>query len=385
MIASAKSKLRKNRKRRSLIISAGGIQGGIQCIYLSVSGTWEVLSQSFMPYPQKVASLIERCADPDGSIHPAELAWLDYKLSLLFIESARTTLAQIPTALRKPHYVVLNKPSLWKGATGENLQQSTWDIPVGDAQYVASTLEAPVITDLVRHNILAGGPGTLPVNPGNQVIASRSSGTVLLLNIGVISRTTVIDTTDSSLLIDSDSGPGTCLLNKVMRDVQSAEGFDRDGSLAAQGNVDGDCLNHLAETAWFLKPAPKHATPDQFDELLRLSCVQELDSLDRIATITALPARSAYDFFRREYRPGVNPQVAYISGGALNNLTLMEYLSTYFDPIPVRSIEELGVPGDMRIPLAIGLTVDAFISGASIPWETGNNPKITPPGRWIFP
>ena len=386
MIPQSLNKFRKIKKRRVLVISASGMQGGIQSLYLGLNGgTWEIISHAFMPYSQKIASLIEKCAVNESEIKISEFGWLDYKLSSLFVECAKTTLAQMPSALKPPHYIILNKPGIWKGETGEKLQQSHWNVPVGDAQFVASTLGVPVITDFIRHNILAGGPGVLPHIPGNFIIASKCTGIVVFINIGVNTRISIIDTSTNSLICDSDSGPGNCLLNKTIQQLNSPEGFDRDGSFAAQGEVNGLSLNKLAADPWFLKPSPKQASTNQFKSLLDDPSLQELSPSDLTATVTALSAKTAYDFFRREYRPEAMPASVYVSGGGSHNLTMIEYLSTYFDPLPVKSIEELGIPSNMRIPLALGLSVDSFLTGTTIPWETGNNPRIDPVGRWVVP
>lgn len=380
------SKLKKIKKRRILVISGGGVLGGIQCLYLTSNGNWDILASSFSPYPQKIANLIEQSSGDETQVKLSDLAWLDYKLSTLFVESAKTALMQTQTISRSPHYIILNKPIIWRGSTGENQQQANWDIPLGDAQYVASTFSVPVLTDFVRHNTLAGGSGVIPTNPGNQIIASRCTGLSVFLNIGVICRMTVVDPSTSSVLIDSDCGPGSCLQNKIMKEIlNSKDGFDRDGSFAADGQVEGNCLNSLATADWFMKQAPKYAGQNEFDFLLQNPLLKSLPLADQAATITALTARSAYDFFRQEYKLKLNPQAIYISGGAVNNLTLLEYLKTYFLPVPVYSIEKLGIPADMKMPFALGVTSDSYISGSSIPWESGNNPKIEPLGRWVLP
>jgi|SRR5690554_2516853 len=385
MIPETLSKLKKIKKRRILVISASGVKGGIQSLYLQTTNPWEILSYAFIPYIKKIDDILEKYSISNSCISPSEQSWLDYKMSMQFVESARVALSQQPTALRTPHLIVLNKPVVWKGATGENLQQFTWDISFGDAQYLASTFKTPVLTDLVRHNILAGGPGNLPLNPGNIRITSRCNGIVALINIGLISHISVIDTENSSLLVDSDTGPGTCLLNKLIKEYGNGIGFDRDGSLASQGNIDGTCLNHFAEHHWFLKPAPKTANYDQFDGFLDDPRLNSLNDADKISTVTSLTARTAYDFFKREYNLKSSPDTIYLSGGGANNLALMDYLQTYFDPLPVKSIEEIGIPTDTRIPLALGLTVDSYICGNSIFWETGNTPRIEPLGRLVLP
>lgn len=384
------SNLKKCKQRRILVLSAGTVVGGIQCLYLAAgSDTGEIITHTFLPYPQKCATLLDQFApNTPLAIKPADLAWLDYKMTLFFVECATTTLSQLPTLQRTPHLLVLNKPSLWRGETGEELQQTTWDYSLGDAQYLSNMTKTPVITDFIRHNVLAGGQGVLPLNPGNQRIINRCGGTVALINIGLVARMTIINTVTSEVLVDSDTGPGTCCINtifKKVRSTESVEGFDRDGSQAASGSVDGEILKTLSETAWFLKPAPKQASPDYYSDLLENPAFVALPPNDQLATITALSARSIYDFYRREFKGSPAPHTIYLSGGGSNNQTLVKYLTTFFDTLPLVSIEELGVPLDMRIPFALGLTVNALVSGCTVPWESGHNPRMGPTGRWVFP
>jgi anhydro-N-acetylmuramic acid kinase len=381
---------KKIKKRRILIISAGGLQGGLQCLYIAATNTtWEIIAHAFMPYPQKIAQLLEQIsASSSQQVTLTDLAWIDYKLSLLYTECARTTLTQLPTALRTPHFAVLNKPEVWRGPNGEEQQPTCWDIPLGDAQHLASSLHIPVATDFIRHQCLAGGSGVLPTGFGNQCIAATRGGIVLFLNIGLVSRMTIVDTGNSAIVTDSDTGPGTCCINTLMKQQKPGvenEGFDRDGSLASKGAVDGDCLKKLSEDPWFLKPAPKQASPHLFDNLIKVPQFTVLSDADQLATVTALTARTIYDFYRRELKQLSSQQTVFLSGGGSHNQTLLQYLKTFFDAIPIKSIEELGIPVDMRIPLALGLTVNAYVSGTTIPWESGNNPKVQPLGKWVWP
>ena len=283
------------------------------------------------------------------------------------------------------HKFIFNKFQLWRGATDESLQQTFWNLSIGDPQLLASSTGIPVFTDFIRHNILAGGSGTLPLNPGNSMIASRTTGKVALINIGIISHLTIIDTVNAHVLIDSDIGPGTVLLDKETKQFNITESFDRDGSNAAQGNVNSSCLDTLASFPWFSKSGPKQAIPEQFNGLLTYPSLVALSPLDKIATLTALSAKVIYDFYRRETSVEEKITAAYISGGGAHNLTLMNFLSTFFDPILVKSIEEFGIPADMRLPLALGLTIDAHINDITVPWETGSNPRVESIGKWVLP
>jgi anhydro-N-acetylmuramic acid kinase len=380
------SKLRRMKSRRVVVISAGGLQSGIQTLYLGFTGDdWEVFSTAYLPYPQRVAELITRLSETQEPVALSELGWLDYKITMLFLESAKNAFSGVPKAIGAPHYAVLNKPTLWKGATGENLQQSSWNLTVGDEVFVANALGVPVITEFLRHNILAGGPGVLPTFPGSLIVAKYTSGVGLFVNIGLVSRMTVIDRDAQALLFESDTGPGTVLIDKCAQEAECAGGFDRDGALTATGAPCAECLEILAADPWIVKAAPKQASPEIFSHLLGHPCLKRLSPVDKLATITALTARSVYDFFRREYREAAQPSALWISGGGANNLTLIDFFKASFDPIPVRSVEDLNVPLDMKVPLTLGLTVDAFVCGKTIPWESGSNPKIKPLGRWALP
>lgn len=379
--------LKKIKKRRIMVLAAGGIEGGIQCLYFSiVNDTWEIISHASMPYPQKIASVLTQ---PTPGLTYDEWAFIDYKLSCFYLDVAKTTLSRLPTALRKPHFILLVKSCLSKSTVGEETQQQqVWDVSPGDAQYVASALQVPVLTDFIRHHCIAGGKGILPTSTGNTRIASLAGGTVVLVNIGLVTRMTIVDTRNSSILVDSDSGPGTCCINTLMRihnRENTNEGFDRDGSFAAEGSVNSELLTELSGSPWFLEAAPKQASADELIDLLNTASFNALSMPDKLATVTALTARSIYDFFRREYTSS-DPEISvFISGGGSHNQTLHRYLQTYFDTIPVKNIEELGIPADMRTPLAFGLTINAWLRGESILWESGTQPTLQSPGKWVVP
>lgn len=375
----------KNKKRRILVISAGGMQAGIQCIYIeTVSGSWEIISHLSKPYPQRISDLVEKLtSERHVQISVADMGWLEYKLSISFQECAKMAVAQLPKSLRRPHYIVLNKLTLWKGQIDINLQQTQWDFTIGDAQCCATALKTPIFSDFLRYDILSGGYGNLPAFTGNLQIAGRFPGVVMLLNIGVVARMTLIDNSKSNLLIDSDTGPGTCCINRLAKEANCPDNFDRDGSYASKGNVNGEYLDKLASSPWFQIPAPKNATPHLFESLIDdHGGTAHIDLYSKLTTITALTARTIYEFYRREYTGDRQPSVILVSGGGTNNLTLMEFMKMYFDPIPIKNVDEIGIPTELRIPLALGLTIDSHLSSLPIPWKSGNNTRL---GRWYFP
>jgi len=381
------AKIKKIRKQRFLILSAGGPQSGIQCIYIAVEGdSWETLAHAEVPYPDLVEQLVETLIlTPHPTVSLDQLAWLDQKISWLFLECAKNALAHAHKSLRRPHLIVMNPCTIFNGSSGDNIQAKSWDVSLGDAQLLASAFKVPAISGFARHSNLAGGPGRLPLFPGNVKIAKSIEPVSIYLNIGLISHLTIIDNQAMHTVLDSDVGPGTCLINMAAKEAGCENGFDRDGSYAAKGSVNTGCVEALVALEWFSRPSPKHAFLQDFVGSYEHPAVKALAPLDKIATLTALTARSAFEFFRREYHHVLPAEVIRVSGGGAHNLTLVDYLLTYFAPVQLQSVEESGIPAALRIPLALGLTVHEYILDHPGPWKAGVNPEIEGIGRWVFP
>lgn len=378
-------KLAKFKNKRFLVLSAGGQQSGIQGIYVvTETDGWSIISHAYLPYPSSISSVINDLAfGPQRALPLDALGRLDHKISHLFLECAKTICANTQKSLQQPHAIVLNKFSVWKAALSENTQAKYWDLELGDAKLLAASIKAPVITDFMRYSVLGGKPGELPLFPGICKIAKDNQGIVSHLIIGQIARLLIHDVHAAHTIVNSDTGPGTFLINKAALEAGCPDGFDRDGTFANQGAIDAHCLESLAQTPWFLSPGPKQVDTIELLRLYGHESLAEKSAYDKLSTLTALTARSAFDFYKREYRHAIAPETLWVSGGGANNLALMDYLKTYFAPLQVKRIDELGIPAELFVPLALGLTVDSFCRDESGPWKSGANPEIDGIGTWV--
>jgi anhydro-N-acetylmuramic acid kinase len=189
---------------------------------------------------------------------------------------------------------------------------------------------------------------------------------------------TVIDTLRDIIICDSDTGPGTVLINAIARQAGLAEGFDRDGSFASTGVVDLACLEHIAGMDWFLGTGFKTAQPADFEYILQLPQVVKLALPDRMATLAALTARTIFNYFKNTVSASLLTKTIWLSGGGANNLTIANFLSSYFSPLLIKSVVELGIPVESRVPLSLALTVVDAI-------DRHNDRKATVPMKWILP
>lgn len=382
-----KTGLKRLKKRRLFIISSGGGSiGGLYGLYIEIKPTqWHVLAHSFLPYPPRVSESLEKINSKNEQLTLNEISWLDYKFSKLFIDLWKLIDAQLSRLIRSPHYTIVNKLRIGKISLDENGQSKVWDIGIGDPQILASTIKVPVLTDIQRNQYIAGKVyGSLPTFPGFLHLSRSLQGIVVYVNIGIVSHITIVDPVKSELIFEADSGPGTCLIDAYLKEIPSNDKIDRDGAIASVGQVNSSLLDELAQYSWFKENGQKFADPDQFLPLLEQIRKSQLSNEDCIATITALTSRTIFECFKQNYTLSENPNCIILSGGGANNLTLEKFIDTYFGSIPVKRIDSFGIPLEMGLLAAIGLTMDHLcLQEESM--QNGDDPKVDSIGKWILP
>jgi anhydro-N-acetylmuramic acid kinase len=319
---------------------------------------------------------------PQALVPADSICRLDFKVSHLFLECAKTVCTAAQKSLQQPHAIVMNKLNLIKERQTESPQPSLWNTELGDARLLASWFKIPTITDFIRHDILLGKSGDLPLFPGISRIKADGEVVVAHCTVGMLARLFIFDTHAHHTILDTDVGPGTCLINKAAYEANCPDHFDRDGSASAQGQVNTECLERLASLEPFNLAPPRRVSISEIMKLCDHPCLRALTPTDKLATLTALTARTVFDVFKSNYRHVIKPETIWLSGGGANNLTLLDFLTTYFAPLPVRRIDDAGVPAELFIPLALGLSVDAFYVGGFRP-KAGSVPESGEMGTWV--
>jgi anhydro-N-acetylmuramic acid kinase len=362
MITDFLRSIKKQKLRRILVLSAGGLYSGIQGIYLENEGdNWTIGAHSFVPYPQPVNDALARLSNPAQSIMPAESALLDRRISLLLCDCAKNVLAQIPETHKPPLFSIVNNLSLLQELAPPGAASERWNVIFGDPHCLALSLRIPVLAGLSRHNLLTGTKSDSLLLAGHSKIAGKTEGDFVLVNIGLIARIVVVRKSESAPAIDSDTGPGTCLIDAAARECNSPDPFDRDGNFAAQGHIDNNALDTLVSQEWFSLPIPKEASQALLASLSSHESLAGLSPVDKLATLTALTARTIFDVFKREYKDLTSLKTFWIAGGGSHNQTLMKYLQAYVGSIAVKPISDMGIPVDAYIPAALGLSISSYI------------------------
>jgi len=107
---------------------------------------------------------------------------------------------------------------------------------------------------------------------------------------------------------------------------------------------------------------------------------------DLIATATYLTAISIFDAFKNYIFPKFRIDEVFISGGGLHNKTLLRFMKELFQPIPIKTLNALGIDGDAKEAVAFALLADATLQGISgnVPGATGAK-RSALLGKIVFP
>ena len=308
-------------------LMSGTSLDGIDAALIRTDGQGVVERLGFytVPYTDEVRSALRAClglkTDPDGRVARAE------RLMTL-------AHAQAVAALRRQ----CPGPVDLIGFHGQTIDHDpaarrTWQI--GDAALLAAETGIDVIADFRSADVAAGGQGAPFLPLYHAALAQRLEKPVAILNIGGVSNVTYIGRDDT--LLAFDTGPGSALLNDWVKQHTGAE-YDRDGLLAASGNVDASILETYLAHEFFTRAAPKSLDRDQWNT----KPVAGLSVEDGAATLTAFTVQA---IARAVDQLPQKPLAWFATGGGRLNPSIMNGLRHALN-VPVGMVDDLGWDGD---------------------------------------
>lgn len=175
-------------------------------------------------------------------------------------------------------------------------QRLSWQ--AGEAQYLADQLGCTVISAFRQADIEQGGQGAPLVPLYHQALINQSPCyPTAVINCGGIANMTAVLGPSNDELIAFDIGPGSVLLDRLVRQqTQGQYNFDRGGLLAQHGQVCAATLAILKQMILpksFLDKVPPKSL-DSYDCQIPTE-VHSLSLADGLATLAALSAECIAD------------------------------------------------------------------------------------------
>jgi len=288
-------------------------------------------------------------------------------------------------AQRHPHtkfdLIVAHGQTIWH-APHEGL---SWQL--FDPSPAVQRLRTPVVYDLRRADLAAGGQGA-PITPlADWVLFRPTERDRLIVNLGGICNVTTLPSgKDIDAITGADIGPCNLLIDGVVRRLYQDRTMDRDGRIAAQGRVNPLLYEHVRAADFFNRPQPRTTGREDFsaawlDELVRDSLAAH-EPADIVASAVDAAARLIGDHvqqFRSE------PEVV-LAGGGAHNPVLVERVRDYCQPAPVIVSSNLGIAVEAREAACMAVLGALTQDGVRITLKqvTGcHEPALA--GAWMYP
>ncbi len=225
------------------------------------------------------------------------------------VESAGLTMADIGIVGFHGQTVLHRAPQ--KGRLGATRQ-------LGDGALMAEILGTKVAYDFRYADMRAGGQGA-PLSAAYHAALLRglnANGDVAVLNLGGVANITWWDGKDQ--VIAFDTGPANAPINDFVKSLGLGE-MDRDGALAAKGDVDETRLAELLTHPYLGAPYPKSLDRFDFTAEMAKGCTAE-DGAALLTAFTTSAVGKALDLLPQR------PKRLIVCGGGRRNPAIMAAL-----------------------------------------------------------
>ena len=323
---------------------------------------WRLLAFECAEWPLDLREAILSACKPEISL-PFLLA-LDSRVGTAFAGAADRLVRNAGFAWSEVDAIASHGQTIWHQpdpiAVGDGWGVGT--LQVGDGNVIAAQTGCVVISDFRRADMALDGQGAPLVPFVDYALFAQPTEGRLVLNLGGIANMTWLPAGATPADVRAfDTGPGNMVLDALTRHVTSGQQeYDRDGALAAAGNIDRALLDTLLTHAYFAMPPPKSTGREQFGAsyahaLIALPEAQGLRGSDLLATATALTAETvvrAYDAWIRPIEP-VGTVV--VGGGGVHNAALMRSLKERLAPAKMTTHADFGLPNDAKEAVAFAI------------------------------
>lgn len=370
--------------------------------------TFKLLTYETFPYSPSMREKIRRALE----LRTPEISTLNFQLGRVFADAALKIIRK--SRIRREKIAVI-------GSHGQTIYHGPRDrIPstyqIGEAAVIAEKTGIPVVSDFRPQDIAAGGEGA-PLIPFFDHYFYGGGPLRAFQNIGGIANVTIVGK-GLKQPIAFDTGPGNGLIDLAIQKITKGKlSHDPFGKWAARGKTDINKVRSMMRHPFFRRQPPKSTGREEFGE--GFFCRHFGASLSKrpfnvLATLTYFTALSIFESLRNPnlpITPPLSPSSAQgesvsggggegkggwgikemiVSGGGVKNLTLMHHLKELFSPLPVRSIEEWGIPAQAKEPMAFAFFALRALEGRinHFPSATGARHamilgKLTNPGSVI--
>jgi len=293
----------------------------------------------------------------------ADLSRLHWRLGQLYAQAVLEALQKHPVKL---DLIGCHGQTIYHQATPQRYGGAsvacTWQM--GESAVISATTGLPVVSDFRPADLALGGQGAPLVPLLDWVYFGHAQRNRVLQNLGGIGNLTVIPAGSSTDKIFAfDTGPANMVID-ALTEICFQKKYDRNGAVAARGQVLHGVLREYLALQYFSTPPPKSAGREQFGREFTqkfLAHCKKISSRpeDALATATALTARTIGIAWKKFVEPALAsaPTDFIVAGGGANNATLMQAIAAELAPFQARiaTSDSFGLPASAKEAVAFAL------------------------------
>lgn len=228
-------------------------------------------------------------------------------------------------------------------------------LQIGESSVISQETGCRTISNFREADMAQGGDGAPLVCFADEKWFKPLGKNVAVQNIGGISNVTVVSKEYATF--GFDTGCGNIMIDYCCNKFFGTP-YDKDGKIAAAGNVSESWINCLLEDDYYLISPPKttgreYFSPKYIENALKYAPEDERDIM---ATLTALTAKSIVDSYHRYVFPSVDIKEVIVGGGGAYNPTMMRFLRRYLPRhIELKTHEDYGISNNFKEVMAFAL------------------------------
>ncbi len=277
------------------------------------------------------------------------LAYMNFLIGKLYAETLTTFIKEFEIERSKIYAV---------GMHGQTVFHSTEKFPfpvtlqIGEPAFVAYESGIDTVANFRAKDIAAGGQGAPLIPFFDFLIFSKYGKNFAVQNLGGIGNVTYVPKNKNGVMA-FDTGPCNMLLDSATEMLFGKE-FDRNGEIAAKGNIIEPLLKELKAHPYLSKKPPKSTGRSEFGTEFTKQILKKFENKkkeDIIATLNffvAFTIKYAYEKFLGEI------DTVILSGGGAKNETLVKNVRKLTGKEVVLS-DKFGIPSEAKEAAAFAL------------------------------
>ena len=227
-----------------------------------------------------------------GDINIKELCQLNFAIGKCFANAANILIEEFG----KPDLIASHGQTVYHYPFDEKLDNISLKstLQIGESSVIAEDTGCMVISNFRERDIAAGGQGAPLVCFADEKWFKNS----LIQNIGGISNVTVVS--DDCETFGFDNGCGNIMIDYCVQKLFGKK-YDKDGEIAASGNICESWLDCLLQDEYYYLDPPKTTGREYFSTkyIENILKIAPSEPADVIATLTALTAKTIAQSYER--------------------------------------------------------------------------------------